>query len=60
MQVKDLIKKLESYRDFDLEFQFTDGYEPNYGFPIIRVFQNIDVDDIGHSDKIVLISGEEK
>lgn len=53
---KDLQKLCEEYPDFDFQFTFTDGYSR---FPNVRTFENLTLEDIGHSDKIVLLSGEE-
>lgn len=57
MKVSELIEKLSPYEDFDVEFVFTDGYSK---FPNVRSFAVEGVADIGHSDKVVLLSGEEQ
>lgn len=57
MKVSELIEKLSPYEDFDEEFVFTDGYSK---FPNVRSFAVEEVADIGHSDKVVLLSGEEQ
>ncbi len=57
MKVSELIEKLSPYMEFDVEFVFTDGYSK---FPNVRSFAVKEVADIGHSDKVVLLSGEER
>lgn len=60
MKVEELIEKLKNYKDFDVEFIFSE--EPINGscFPTIRHFKDLDIGDIGHSDKVILLSGEER
>lgn len=57
MKVSELIEKLSPYVEFDVEFVFTDGYS---NFPNVRSFAVEGIADIGHSDKVVLLSGEER
>ena len=57
MKAKELIEKLKNYEDFDIEFHFTDGFSR---FPNIRRFSVDCVEDLGHSDKVIIISGEEQ
>ena len=61
MKCKELIEKLKEYEEFDVEFVFSE--KPKEGdcfrFLTIRVFENIDICDVGHSNKIVRLSGEE-
>ncbi|MBO5373671.1 MAG: hypothetical protein J6A75_13280 [Lachnospiraceae bacterium] len=57
MSGKDLAKLCEQYADFEFEFVFTDGYS---NFPNVRSFDNLELCDVGHSDKVVLLTGEEK
>ena len=57
MKVSELIDKLSPYEDFEVEFVFTDGYSK---FPNVRSFNVEEITDIGHSDKLVLLSGEER
>lgn len=57
MKVSELIEKLSPYEDFDVEFVFTDGYSK---FPNVRSFEVEGIADIGYSDKVVLLSGEER
>ena len=57
MKVSELLDKLSPYEDFEVEFVFTDGYSK---FPNVRSFNVEEITDIGHSDKVVLLSGEER
>ena len=56
MKAKELIELLQGYEDFDVEFVFTDGYNI---FPNIRKFKNLTLGDIGYSDKVIVLDGEE-
>ena len=56
MKGKDLAELAMRYYDFDFEFSFTDGYNK---FPNVRRFNKLELCDIGHSDKVVILSGEE-
>lgn len=55
---KDLAKICEQYADFEFEFIFTDGN--NGRFLNVRSFDNLELCDVGHSDKVVLLTGNEK
>lgn len=55
---KDLMKLCEKYPDFDFEFSFTDGN--NGRFINVRHFEKLELCDVGHSDKVVILSGEER
>lgn len=46
----------EEYKDFDFKFSFTDGYSK---FPNVRTFSQLELCDIGHGDKVVILTGEE-
>lgn len=54
---KDLQKLAEKYPDYEFLFTFTDGYSR---FPNVRNFNQLKMEDVGHSDKVVIISGEEE
>ena len=56
MKGEELKKLCEQYSDFEFEFRFTDGYST---FPNVRSFNHLELCDIGHSDKIVIITGDE-
>jgi hypothetical protein len=59
MKVKDLIKKLEGYEDFDLEFNIDcvnlDLKEPEKYFPYTTTINNICLDDICWSDNVLTL-----
>lgn len=57
MKVSELIKKILPYEDFEVQFIFTDGCSV---FPNVRSFEIEGIADIGQSDKMVLLSGEER
>ena len=56
MRVKDLINKLSKYEDFELEFVFVDALQERY---TLRSFKVDEITDIGHSDKVILLSVKE-
>ena len=56
MKGKELAEIATKYEEFEFEFVFTDGYGK---FPNVRAFNNLELADVGHSDKVVLLSGEE-
>lgn len=56
MRVKDLIDKLSKYEDFELEFVFINALQERY---TVRSFKVDEITDIGHSDKVILLSGKE-
>lgn len=56
MKGKELAELASKYPDFEFEFSFTDGYSK---FPNVRSFKSIELCDIGHSDKVVILTGEE-
>lgn len=56
MRVKDLINKFSKYEDFELEFVFVDALQERY---TLRSFKVDEITDIGHSDKVILLSGKE-
>ena len=59
MKAKELIEKLKEYEDFDVDFAFSEKPQEGDHFLTIRVFKNIDICDVGHSSKIVRLSGDE-
>lgn len=60
MKGKELIKhiKEQNLEDFEFEFTFVDGFEG--GFPNRRTFKLEEIADIGYSEKVVSLDGEEK
>ena len=59
MKSKELIEKLKEYEDFDVEFVFSEKPQEGDHFLTVRVFANIDICDVGHSNKVVRLSGDE-
>lgn len=57
MKGKELLKLCEQYPDFEFEFSFTDGYSK---FPNVRSFKNLELCDIGHSDKIITLTSDKE
>lgn len=59
MKGKELAELAAKYEDFDFEFSFTE--EPQIGdrFLNVRRFKKLGLCDIGHSGKVVILSGEE-
>lgn len=61
MKVIDFIKKLEPYKDFDIEARVhlevmeEELQKRTYKFPHDTYSAELNIDDIGHSDKVVLI-----
>lgn len=58
MTGKELAELAMKYPDFEFEFVFTDG--DNGRFLNVRCFEKLELNDIGHSDKVVSLTGEEK
>lgn len=59
MKARELAEKLMEHPDFDVEFIFSEEFNENDKWPTIRKFNNISIGDIGHSDKIIILDGEE-
>lgn len=61
MKGKELIRLIEKYgfEDFDFQFCFTDTPEEGDTYPNVRTFKMTGVSDVGHSDKVVDLEGEE-
>lgn len=57
MKAKDLAEQLLKNPNFDVIFNIIDN-GGSFGFTV-RQFKNIDITDIGHSDKIIILGGEE-
>lgn len=56
MKANKLIELLKPYQDFDVEFVFSEIVSEKLN---VRTFKDLEIADIGYSDKVVLISGEE-
>jgi len=59
MKAKDLAMKLLKTPDFDVDFAFSEIDSTDYGMTV-RVFDEIEIGDIGYSSKIVRLGGKEK
>ena len=57
MKGKELAEIAMQYPVFEFEFVFVDGFDK---FPNVRGFSQLVLADVGHSDKVVLLSGDEK
>lgn len=57
MKAKELAEQLLKNPDFDVAFNTIDS-GGSFGFNV-RQFKNIDITDIGHSDKTIILGGEE-
>ena len=59
MKASELAEELVRCGDFDVEFSFSELDGSDYGLAIRR-FKGISICDIGHSDKVVILSGKEE
>ena len=59
MKVSELVNLLQNddYADFDVELVVTEPNKQGKGFPNVITYKVDDVADIGHSSKVVLLSG---
>ena len=57
MKAKDLVEQLLKNPDFDVVFNTTQNGE-DFGFNV-KQFRNINITDIGYSDKTIILGGEE-
>ena len=60
MKGKELAEIAKQYEDFEFEFVFTEEPQPGDRFLNVRSFNNLEVEDIGHSAKVVLLGGDEE
>lgn len=58
MTGKELKKICEKYPDFEFQFSYTHPYKKGDRFLNIDTYGISGIDDIGHSDKIIVLSGE--
>jgi hypothetical protein len=56
MKVKDLIKKIEEYPDYELELTNVVVYESKQR-PDYNTYPVLGIADIGHSDKVIVLDG---
>lgn len=59
MKAKELAEKLLRHPDFDVRFSFVERDNSRWGLTI-RSFEDIDIIDIGYSDKVILLGGNEE
>ena len=63
MKAKELAEELLKYPDFDVEFtaweKITNNESEGGSYPFLIKFNNIEVCDIGHSDKVIALTGKE-
>lgn len=59
MKARELAEKLLQYPDFEVRFCFMEPDDSHYGIRL-RSFEHIDIDDIGHSEKEIILGGEER
>jgi N-acetyl-gamma-glutamylphosphate reductase len=57
MTAQELIELLQEHPDFKVEFIFAENKDATLNH---RTFQNIEIADVGHSSKVILLTGEEK
>ena len=57
MKAKELAEQLLKNPDFDVAFNTTQNGE-GFGFNV-KQFRNINITDIGYSDKTIILGGEE-
>ena len=61
MKVNELIKRLEQYQDFDVDFvMWAESGDCRYSNPVIRCFEIIGIADIGHADKQIRLDYKER
>lgn len=58
MKGKELAELAMQYEDFEFEFCFVDGATGHW--INLRNFENLELCSIGHSDKVVTLTGEER
>jgi hypothetical protein len=58
MTGNELKKLCEQYPDFEFVFRISDGN--NGKFLNIRDFSDLELCDVGHSDKVVVLTGNEE
>lgn len=59
MTAKELADKLLEHPNFEVRFSFMEPDGSHYGF-VVRTFENLSVSDIGHSDKVMILGGDER
>jgi len=59
MEAKELAKKLLEHPDFDVVFSFSEIDNSSYGMSVRR-FEDVEIHDIGYSDGVISLGGDEK
>ena len=59
MKAKDLAEELLEHPDFDVEFTCI-VHNEHTSFPDYRHYKITGITDIGHSDKVIVLDGEER
>lgn len=59
MKAKELSEKLLQYPEFEVQFHFLEKDNSEWGITL-RDFKNVDISDIGHSDKKIFLGGDEE
>ena len=59
MKCKEIAIKLLETPDFDVDFAYSEIDESAYGMTV-HVFDDIEIEDIGYSSKVVRLSGTKK
>lgn len=57
MKAKELIAILQQNPEFDVVVTICDGGDK---FPNMRTFENIELADVGYSDKVIVLTGDER
>lgn len=58
MKAKKLAEELLKYPDFNVEFSHFGCLADSSIWPLYCCFKDVEVDDIGHSDKVILLGGK--
>lgn len=57
MKAKELTAILEQHPDFEVVVTICDGGDK---FPNMRTFENIELADVGHSSRVIVLTGDER
>lgn len=56
MKVKELIQQIKEFEDFDVEFLINGDTDAL----VFKMFTVTEINDVGYSDKVVVLTGTEK
>ena len=59
MKAKELAEKLMEYPEFEVEYRIFENDGSAYGMGL-RVFKIIGIGDVGHSEKVIELDGDER